>query len=78
MKAVDQIERNATCADVERLIGQLPKREGDVLALYYYEDLTLREIGQLLNLTEAHVLQMLKKTQVVLRRHVKDVTVRVF
>ena len=36
-------------------IDALPKREKIVIALYYYENLTLREIGEVLGVTESRV-----------------------
>jgi RNA polymerase sigma factor for flagellar operon FliA len=46
-------------------IAQLPEREKLVIALYYYESLTLREIGEVLGVTESRVSQM--HTKAVLR-----------
>ena len=48
MDAFDQIDRNSMHEYVERLVAQLPEREQQILALYYYENLTLREIGQII------------------------------
>ena len=42
-------------------IESLPERSQQVLALYYYEDLTLREVGTVLELTEARVCQIHKE-----------------
>jgi RNA polymerase sigma factor FliA len=39
-------------------IGSLPEREQLVVALYYYESLTLREIGEVLGVTESRVSQL--------------------
>lgn len=39
-------------------IGQLPDREKLVISLYYYEELTLKEIGMVLDVTESRVSQM--------------------
>lgn len=41
-----------------RLIDRLPDRERQVLALYYYEELTMREVGELLGVTESRVSQL--------------------
>ncbi len=46
-------------------IAELPEREKVVIALYYYEGLTLREIGEVLSVTESRVSQM--HTKAVLR-----------
>ena len=39
-------------------IESLPERERLVIALYYYENLTLREIGEVLGVTESRVSQL--------------------
>lgn len=39
-------------------LAELPKREREVLALYYYEGLLLREIGELLGVSESRVCQL--------------------
>jgi RNA polymerase sigma factor for flagellar operon FliA len=39
-------------------ISQLPDKEKKILVLYYYEDLTLKEIGQVLEVTESRVSQL--------------------
>jgi RNA polymerase sigma factor for flagellar operon FliA len=39
-------------------IQNLPEREKMVMALYYDEDLNLREIGEILNVTESRVCQL--------------------
>jgi len=46
-------------------ISRLPEREKLVIALYYFENLTLREIGEVLGVTESRVSQL--HTKAVLR-----------
>ncbi len=46
-------------------IERLPDREKTVIALYYYEGLTLKEIGEILGVTESRVSQL--HTKAVLR-----------
>jgi len=58
-------ERRAMLA---RLMDGLPERERQVLALYYYEDLTMREVGTALRVTESRVSQL--HTSAVLRLRV--------
>jgi RNA polymerase sigma factor for flagellar operon FliA len=50
---------------MKRAIDQLPEKERLVLALYYYEELNMREIGKVLNLTESRVCQL--HTQAIFR-----------
>jgi RNA polymerase sigma factor for flagellar operon FliA len=59
---VDESERHQRLADA---IAALPEREQLVVALYYYENLTLREIGEVLGVTESRVSQL--HTKAVLR-----------
>jgi RNA polymerase sigma factor for flagellar operon FliA len=41
-----------------RAIGELPKQQSQVLALYYYEELTMKEVGAVLGVGEARVSQI--------------------
>jgi RNA polymerase sigma factor for flagellar operon FliA len=59
---VDESELRERIADA---IAALPEREKLVVALYYYENLTLREIGEVLGVTESRVSQL--HTKAVLR-----------
>ncbi len=48
-------------------INQLPEREKIVVTLYYYEGLTLAEIGRVLGVTESRICQMHTKAVIQLR-----------
>ena len=61
-KVVDASELKDRVADA---IARLPEREKLVIALYYYENLTLREIGEVLGVTESRISQL--HTKAVLR-----------
>jgi RNA polymerase sigma factor for flagellar operon FliA len=50
-------------------IAKLPERERTVITLYYYEELTLREIGEVLGVTESRVSQL--HTKAILRLKAK-------
>lgn len=39
-------------------VGELPERERQLLALYYFEELTMKEVGEVLGVGEARVSQM--------------------
>lgn len=60
-----QIERDEAKSILKDLIMKLPEREKQVIYLYYYEELTLKEIGEVLNVTESRVSQI--HTQCILR-----------
>lgn len=49
----------------------LPEQERLVVALYYYEELTLKEIGDVLGLTESRVSQIHSKAILMLRAQVR-------
>jgi RNA polymerase sigma factor for flagellar operon FliA len=55
-----------------RAINQLPEREKIVVTLYYYEGLTLAEIGQVLGVTESRICQMHTKAVLQLRGKLAD------
>lgn len=48
-------------------IKKLPDKEKKVIVLYYYEDLTLKEIGEVLEVTESRVSQLHTKAIMRLR-----------
>ncbi|OQA57208.1 MAG: RNA polymerase sigma factor FliA [Candidatus Omnitrophica bacterium ADurb.Bin277] len=50
-------------------IDQLPEKEKLVIVLYYYENLTLREIGEILDVSESRVCQIHTKVVTRLRAH---------
>jgi len=60
--ALDETEMREAIADA---IARLPEREKLVVTLYYYEELTLREIGEVLGVTESRVSQL--HTKAILR-----------
>jgi len=55
-----------------RAINTLPEREKTVVSLYYYEGLTLAEIGQVLGVTESRVSQIHTKAVLQLRAKLSD------
>ena len=59
---LDVSELRDTLADA---IARLPEREKIVVALYYYDGLTLRQIGDVLGVTESRVSQL--HTKAILR-----------
>jgi RNA polymerase sigma factor for flagellar operon FliA len=59
---------------LSRAINQLPEREKIVVTLYYYEGLTLAEIGRVLGVTESRICQMHTKAVLQLRAKMIEVS----
>lgn len=59
---LEQMQQRALAAAA---IEKLPKREREVLALYYLEEMTMKEIGAVLQITESRVSQL--RTQAIIR-----------
>ena len=57
--------------EIKESIQKLPERERLILALYFYEELTLSDIGLILNLSESRVSQILSKTLLQLKSVLK-------
>lgn len=56
---------------LKNAIESLPEKEGIVLSLYYYEELTLKEIGLTLGLTESRISQIHTRAVIRLRSALK-------
>jgi RNA polymerase sigma factor FliA len=57
-----------------RAIGDLPDKERQVLALYYYEELTMKEVGAVLGVGESRVSQIHSMALVRLRARLSELT----
>ncbi|MEF8794499.1 FliA/WhiG family RNA polymerase sigma factor [Thiohalorhabdus sp.] len=64
-EAFEQLELDEVVETLAAGLEELPQREKLVLALYYYEELTMKEVGEVLQVTESRVSQL--HTQAVLR-----------
>jgi RNA polymerase sigma factor for flagellar operon FliA len=54
----ERLSQEETVAGLRQAIGMLPPKERTVLALYYYEELNLRQIAEVLHVTESRVSQI--------------------
>ncbi|WP_281273495.1 RNA polymerase sigma factor FliA [Marinimicrobium koreense] len=69
---LDGIQRAALKQSLAQAITQLPEREKLVLALYYDEELNLKEIGQVLGVSESRVSQIHSQAALRLRTRLAD------
>jgi len=67
------VEREEIKRVIVEAINELPEKEKMVLVLYYYEDLTLKEIGQVLHVTESRVSQLHTKANLRLRAKLTNI-----
>ena len=86
MSLMDTLEDTKTAGPMEafeseemkeilgQAINRLPEREKVVVTLYYYEGLTLAEIGQVLGVTESRICQMHTKAVLALRGKINEAT----
>jgi len=57
----EEANRHNVRDKIEKAMRQLPETERVVLALYYFDDMNLKEIGKRLNLSESRVCQLHSK-----------------
>lgn len=57
----EQVINDETKSILADAIRSLPEKESIVISLYYYEEMTMKEIGQVLSLTESRVCQIHSK-----------------
>ena len=60
-RVVAQLKQRELTQALANGIAGLPEKERLVISLYYYEDLNLKEIGQILGITESRVCQIHSK-----------------
>ena len=65
--ADDRLEQGAVTTSLMRVVKQLRERDQVIIALYYFEGLTLAEIGQVLGITESRVSQVHRRATFLMR-----------
>ena len=71
-------EREEIKRVIVEAINELPEKEKKVLVLYYYEDLTLKEIGKVLEVTESRISQLHTKAISRLRSKLTNIKKGIF
>ena len=70
---MDSIHKNEMREIMASAIDELPEKEKLVVVLYYYENMTLKEIGAVLNVSESRVCQIHSKVMVRMRSYFKRI-----
>ena len=58
---------------IARALDRLPEKERLVISLYFYEELNLKEIGDILNVTESRASQIRSRALIRLKNYLKNV-----
>jgi len=58
--ALAQIEKDELVNVIKKVLGDFAEREQMIIQLYYFEELTLKEISDILNITESRISQIHK------------------
>jgi RNA polymerase sigma factor for flagellar operon FliA len=72
MDPMDSLDLREVQEVTAKAIERLPKNERTVVALYYYEELTMKEIGRIMGYTESRVSQLHTKAVIRLRNSLKS------
>jgi RNA polymerase sigma factor for flagellar operon FliA len=70
---VDSTVRNEMARLIEKRLSTLPEMQRKVLALYYFEDMRLREIAEVFGLTESRICQIHSQAILALRGYLNRV-----
>lgn len=70
---LDGVARNEMADIIADRLEQLPKMQRQVLALYYFEDMRLREIAEIFGLTESRICQIHSQAILALKAHLEVV-----
>lgn len=64
----EKMETNETVRTLENIIDGLPEKEKLVVTLYYYEEMTLKEIAQVMSVSESRISQIHSKAVMKMRK----------
>ena len=69
---IESLDKEALSQELIKAIDQLPEREQLIFSLYYSDELNLKEIAEVLGLTESRVCQIQKASIVQLKNILRD------
>ena len=72
LNPVEGIQKQQFREQLVAAIDILPKREKMIISLYYDEELNLREIGQVLDVSESRVSQLLGQAHLRMRKFISE------
>jgi RNA polymerase sigma factor for flagellar operon FliA len=72
MGPLEKLQKENFCEVLALEIAKLPERERLVLALYYDEELNLREVGEILNVSESRISQIHSQAMIRLQARMQE------
>lgn len=69
---IDKLVHGETKRILGEAINALPEQEKMTITLYYYEELTMKEVGKVLNVSESRICQIHSSAIIRLRSRLKD------
>ena len=54
----EELEEKDVKSELESALKRLPERERTIMVLYYHENMTLKEIGEAINVSESRISQL--------------------
>lgn len=74
---LEQLSKKNTLNLVKDAIFKLPERQRLIVLMYYHDEMTLLEIGKVLNLSESRISRLLGKAIISIRNELKNMKVQV-
>ncbi len=66
----ETVEQEELLDIVRRILGKMDERDQTIIQLYFFEELSLKEISQILNITESRISQIIKSVTRKIREQV--------
>ena len=67
----DQFEKREIKEIIKEIINTLPLKEKQVISLYYYDELTYKEISEILKVSESRISQLHSKAIITIKNRLK-------
>lgn len=70
---VEDVQKDELMELIQKILSKLSKREQTIIQLYYFEELSLKEISEILEITESRISQIAKEVIKKIRQSLGDI-----